>query len=347
MKTVDFYYDLPEELIAQKPATERVESRLLVVDRRNDKVYDKKFSDIIDYLNEGDCLVLNESKVFKARLLGRKIKDDNSLGAKVEVFLLRALGDDVWEALIKPGKRMQVGKRAVFGNDDLFCEVLENREDGAKKIKLDYEGDLDNLLDNLGEMPLPPYIKEKLSEENEDRYQTVYAARRGSVAAPTAGLHFDENLLSKIKKKGVKVAKLTLHVGIGTFRPVKCERLEDHKMHTEYYYIDEENARIIQETRENSGRVVSVGTTSTRVLESLAQKYGKVVADEGKTDIFILPPYEYKVVDSLITNFHLPESTLIMLVSAFYDRKKVLEIYSYAVNNKYRFFSFGDAMLLI
>ncbi len=347
MKTVDFYYDLPEELIAQKPAKERVESRLLVVDRKNDTVYDKKFSDIIDYLNEGDCLVLNESKVFKARLLGRKIKDDASLGAKVEVFLLRALGDDVWEALIKPGKRMQVGRKAVFGNNDLFCEVLENMEDGAKKIKLDYEGDLDNLLDNLGEMPLPPYIKEKLSEENEGRYQTVYAAKRGSVAAPTAGLHFDDRLLRKIKEKGVKVAKLTLHVGIGTFRPVKCENLEEHKMHTEHYFIDEKNARIIQETRENGGRIVSVGTTSTRVLESLAQKHGKVVADEGKTDIFILPPYEYRVVDSLVTNFHLPESTLIMLVSAFYDREKVLDVYSYAVKNKYRFFSFGDAMLLI
>lgn len=347
MKTSDFYYDLPEGLIAQNPAKKRVESRLLIVDRKNDKVYDKRFSDIIDYLNEGDCLVLNESKVFKARLLGRKIKPDGELGANVELFLLRALGQDKWEALVKPGKRMKQGARAVFGNDDLKCEILETLEDGNKIVKLDYEGDFDHLLDSLGEMPLPPYIKEKLTKETEDRYQTVYASSRGSVAAPTAGLHFDENLLRNIENKGIKIAKLTLHVGIGTFRPVKSDNIEEHKMHSEYYYIDEKNAEIISETKKNGGRIISVGTTSTRVLETVANKFGDIMADSGKTDIFILPPYKYKIVDVLLTNFHLPESTLIMLVSAFYEREKVLDVYKYAVDEKYRFFSFGDAMLLI
>ncbi len=347
MKTSDFYYDLPEKLIAQKPVEKRTESRLLVIDRKSGQIKDKHFSDIIDYLNTGDCLVVNQSKVFKARLLGRKVKDDGSLGANVEVFLLRTLGNDMWEVLIKPGKRMQVGRRAVFGDGNLYCEVLENLDDGAKKVKFEYDGDFDSLLENLGEMPLPPYIKEKLAKENENRYQTVYAAERGSVAAPTAGLHFDENLLKKISEKGINIARLTLHVGIGTFRPVQSDNIEDHTMHTEYYFIDEKNAKIIEDTKKAGGRVISVGTTSTRVLETLANKYGKVVADEGKTDIFILPPYQFKVVDSLITNFHLPESTLIMLVSAFYDREKVLDAYQHAVENQYRFFSFGDAMILI
>ncbi len=347
MKTSDFYYNLPEQLIAQKPAEKRTESRLLVIDRKTGEVKDQHFSDIIEYLNAGDCLVVNESKVFKARLLGRKIKDDGTLGANVEMFLLRVLGNDIWEVLIKPGKRMQVGRRAVFGNGDLYCEVLETLEDGSKKVQLEYDGDFDTLLENLGEMPLPPYIKEKLAKENENRYQTVYAAERGSVAAPTAGLHFDENLLKKIAEKGINIARLTLHVGIGTFRPVQSDNIEEHKMHTEHYFIDQENAKIIEDTKKAGGRVISVGTTSTRVLETLAKKHGKVVADEGKTDIFILPPYEFKVVDSLITNFHLPESTLIMLVSAFYDREKVLEAYQYAVENEYRFFSFGDSMILI
>lgn len=347
MKTSDFYYDLPEELIAQRPAEKRVESRLLVVDRKNRSLEDKHFSDIIDYLHPGDCLVINESKVFKARLLGNKIKEDGSIGANIELFLLRALGNDTWEALVKPGKRMQPGKRAVFGNGALSCEVLETLEDGSKKVRLDYEGDFDDLLNHLGEMPLPPYIKEKLSKENEDRYQTVYAREKGSVAAPTAGLHFDQALLRRIEEKGIKIARLTLHVGIGTFRPVKEERVEEHKMHTEYYRIDQTNADLIEETKRAGGRVISVGTTTTRVLESLAARHGRVIADEGKTDIFILPPYEYKVVDSLITNFHLPESTLIMLVSAFYDRERVLEAYRHAVEQEYRFFSFGDAMFLI
>lgn len=347
MKTSDFYYHLPEELIAQKPAKERAESRLLVVDRKNGAIYDKKFSDIIDYLNPGDCLVLNESKVFKARILGEKLNEDSKPGAKVEMFLLRALGNDIWEALIKPGKRMQVGKRAVFGDGMLFCEILESFEDGTKKLKLEYSGDLDELLEQLGEMPLPPYIKEQLKSEEEDRYQTVYARERGSVAAPTAGLHFDENLLSMIENKGVKIAKLTLHVGIGTFRPVKEERVEEHRMHTEHYRIDERNAALIEETKRNGGRIISVGTTTTRVLESLDARHGRVQAEEGKTDIFILPPYRFGIVDSLITNFHLPESTLIMLVSAFYEREKVLKVYEHAVKNRYRFFSFGDAMLLL
>ncbi len=347
MKTADFYYDLPERLIAQTPAKKRTESRLLVADRKTGKLEDKVFSDIVDYLNEGDCLVVNESKVFKARLLGRKIKDDESLGAKVEMFLLRTLGNDEWEVLMKPARRMQVGRRAVFGNQDLYAEVLENLEDGSKKVKLDYDGDLDALLENLGEMPLPPYIKQKLEKEEENRYQTVYANEKGSVAAPTAGLHFDKDLLQKIEAKGVKIAKLTLHVGIGTFRPVKTDNLEDHTMHTEYYYIDEENAKIINNAKASGKRVISVGTTSTRVLETLAKKYGEVKADEGKTDIFILPPYDFKVVDSLITNFHLPESTLIMLISAFYEREKVLEMYKHAVEEEYRFFSFGDSTLIL
>ncbi len=347
MKTSDFYYELPEKLIAQKPADKRTESRLLVLDRTSDKITDKNFSDIIDYLNAGDCLVVNESKVFKARILGRKIKEDGSLGAKVELFLLRALANDTWEVLLKPGKRMQVGRRAVFGDGELYCEVLENLEDGAKKVRLEYNGDFDALLESLGEMPLPPYIKRKLEKENEGRYQTVYAENRGSVAAPTAGLHFDKNLLKKIEEKGIKIARLTLHVGIGTFRPVQSDKIEEHKMHTEYYFIDEKNAKIITDTKQAGGRVIAVGTTSTRVLETLAKRHGQVVADEDKTDIFILPPYDFKVIDGLITNFHLPESTLIMLVSAFYDRTKVLDAYKYAVENEYRFFSFGDAMLLI
>lgn len=341
MKTSDFYYDLPEELIAQKPMENRTESRLLLVNRKENTVEHKIFRDIIDYLNPGDALVLNDTKVLKARLLGAK-----ESGGKIELFLLRPLGGKEWEALLKPAKRLKVGMSAGFAEGALECTVLEELEDGLRKVRLETKSELDSILSSYGEMPLPPYIKTKLKSEEENRYQTVYAAEKGSVAAPTAGLHFTLSLLDEIAKKGIKIINLTLHVGLGTFRPVQVNRVEEHHMHSEFYYLGEEAAEDIRRTKAEGGRVIAVGTTSTRVLESVYKKHGAIVADSGETDIFIYPGYEFQVIDGLITNFHLPESTLIMLVSAFYDKGKVLDIYRCAVEEKYRFFSFGDAMFL-
>lgn len=341
MKTSDFYYELPEELIAQKPIEERTESRLLLVDKGAHRVEHRRFRDIIDYLRPGDALVLNDTKVFKARLLGTK-----ESGGKIELFLLRPLGGRDWEALIKPAKRLKVGMSARFAEGALKCTVLEELEDGLRRVRLDYEAELYDLLSSYGEMPLPPYIKTKLRAEEENRYQTVYAAEKGSVAAPTAGLHFSLDLLDEIAKKGVKIIHLTLHVGLGTFRPVQVESVEEHHMHSEFYHLGEEAAEEMNRIKAGGGRLIAVGTTSTRVLESVYKKYGEIRADEGETDIFIYPGYEFRVVDGLITNFHLPESTLIMLVSAFYNRERIIEIYKEAVREKYRFFSFGDAMFL-
>lgn len=341
MKTSDFYYELPEELIAQKPIEERTESRLLLVDKGAHRVEHRQFRDIIDYLRPGDALVLNDTKVFKARLLGTK-----ESGGKIELFLLRPLGGRDWEALIKPAKRLKVGMSARFAEGALKCTVLEELEDGLRRVRLDYEAELYDLLSSYGEMPLPPYIKTKLRAEEENRYQTVYAAEKGSVAAPTAGLHFSLDLLDEIAKKGVKIIHLTLHVGLGTFRPVQVESVEEHHMHSEFYHLGEEAAEEMNRIKAGGGRLIAVGTTSTRVLESVYKKYGEIRADEGETDIFIYPGYEFRVVDGLITNFHLPESTLIMLVSAFYNRERIIEIYKEAVREKYRFFSFGDAMFL-
>lgn len=341
MKTSDFYYELPEELIAQKPIEERTESRLLLVDKAAHRVEHRQFRDIIDYLRPGDALVLNDTKVFKARLLGTK-----ESGGKIELFLLRPLGGRDWEALIKPAKRLKVGMSARFAEGALKCTVLEELEDGLRRVRLDYEAELYDLLSSYGEMPLPPYIKTKLRAEEENRYQTVYAAEKGSVAAPTAGLHFSLDLLDEIAKKGVKIIHLTLHVGLGTFRPVQVESVEEHHMHSEFYHLGEEAAEEMNRIKAGGGRLIAVGTTSTRVLESVYKKYGEIRADEGETDIFIYPGYEFRVVDGLITNFHLPESTLIMLVSAFYNRERIIEIYKEAVREKYRFFSFGDAMFL-
>ncbi len=341
MELTDFNYDLPEELIAQDPLLKRSDSRLMVIHRDDDSIEHKHFSDVIDYLNEGDCLVINDTKVIPARLLG--VKKDT--GAAIEVLLLRNRGDNVWETLVKPGKKMKVGAEVEFGEGLLRGVVVDIIDEGNRLIKFTYEGIWEEILDQLGEMPLPPYITHKLQDKN--RYQTVYAKHEGSAAAPTAGLHFTEELLQKIEDKGVKIARVTLHVGLGTFRPVKVEKIEEHHMHSEFYIVPEETASIINETRKAGGRIISVGTTSTRTLESAAAEDGSLKACSGWTDIFIYPGYKFKVIDSLITNFHLPESTLIMLVSAFYNREKVLDAYKTAVEKKYRFFSFGDAMILI
>ncbi len=337
----DFYYDLPKELIAQDPLLKRSDSRLMVIDRKNDTISHKKFSDMIEYLNEGDCLVLNDTKVIPARLFG--VKEDT--GAAVEVLLLKNKGDNVWEALVKPGKKMKVGANVSFGDGILKGEVTDVVEDGNRLIKFSYDGIWEEILDKIGQMPLPPYITHSLADK--DRYQTVYAKYSGSAAAPTAGLHFTDELLERIEAKKVNIAKLTLHVGLGTFRPVKVEKIEEHHMHSEYYHISEEAAETINNAKKNGGRIISVGTTSTRTMESAADENGHINPGSGWTDIFIYPGYRFKIVDSLITNFHLPESTLIMLVSAFYDREKVLEAYKTAVEERYRFFSFGDAMFLL
>ncbi|MBR6218647.1 MAG: tRNA preQ1(34) S-adenosylmethionine ribosyltransferase-isomerase QueA [Eubacterium sp.] len=341
MELSDFNYELPEELIAQDPLLKRSDSRLMVVHRDTGKIEHKHFSDVIDYLNPGDCLVINETKVIPARLMG--VKEET--GAVIEVLLLKNKGNNIWETLVKPGKKMKPGAVVTFGDGILKGEVLEVVEDGNRLIKFSYEGIWEEILDSLGEMPLPPYITHKLEDKN--RYQTVYAKNSGSAAAPTAGLHFTEELLKKIEDKGVKIARLTLHVGLGTFRPVKVEKIEEHHMHSEFYMISEECAELVNETRKNGGRIVAVGTTSTRTLESAADSEGNLVPCSGWTDIFIYPGYKFKCVNSLITNFHLPESTLIMLVSAFYDREKVLDAYKEAVKERYRFFSFGDASMFI
>lgn len=340
MNVKDFDFYLPEELIAQHPLEKRDESRLMVLDKNSGEITHKIFKDIIDYLNEGDCLVLNDTRVMPARLIGQK----EGSGGKIEFLLLKRTENDTWETLVKPGKRAQIGTEFVFGNGELRAEVIDIIEGGERIVKFNYEGIFEEVLDRLGQMPLPPYIKEKL--EDKERYQTVYSKEIGSAAAPTAGLHFTRELLERIKNKGVKIAFLTLHVGLGTFRPVKVEKIEDHVMHSEYYTMSKETAEIINHTKEEGKRIISVGTTSTRTLETIGDEAGRVREQSGWTDIFIYPGYKFKVVDALITNFHLPQSTLIMLVSSLAGRENILNAYKKAVENKYRFFSFGDAMFI-
>lgn len=339
MKLEEFYYDLPEELIAQVPIKNRDESRLLVLDKTNQTIDDKIFRDILDYLKTGDCLVRNNTKVLPARLYGNK-----DTGANVEFVLLKNIEGDVWEVMCRPGNKLKPGAKCTFGNGLLNAEILDVLEDGTRKVKFSYDGIFNEILSEIGLMPLPPYIHESLKDN--DRYQTVYAKYDGSAAAPTAGLHFTPELLEKIKEKGVEIANVTLHVGIGTFRPVKEENIEDHHMHTEHYYIKEEDAEKINNAKKNGGRVICVGTTSCRTLESVADENGFVKACEGDTGIYIYPGYTFKCMDALITNFHLPESTLLMLVSAFAGKDYIMNAYKHAVDEKYRFFSFGDAMFI-
>lgn len=340
MRKEDFYFDLPEELIAQDPLEDRSSSRLLVLDKETGKVEHHVFREIIDYLQEGDCLVINDTKVIPARLIGSKIGRD----AKIEVLLLKRKENDVWETLVKPGKKAKVGTRISFGDGLLVGEVVDIVEEGNRLIHFEYEGIFEEILDQLGQMPLPPYITHQLEDKN--RYQTVYAKHSGSAAAPTAGLHFTPELLKEIEEKGVQIARVTLHVGLGTFRPVKVDNILEHHMHSEFYQIDEEAAEKINRAKESGHRVICVGTTSCRTIESAADKNGKLHATNGWTEIFIYPGYEFKVLDCLITNFHLPESTLVMLVSALAGREQVLSAYEEAVKEKYRFFSFGDAMFI-
>lgn len=340
MKTSDFYFDLPEELIAQVPILDRSSSKLMVLDKETGEISHKIFKDIIDYLNPGDCLVLNNTRVIPARLIGSK----EGTGGKIEFLLLKRNEDDTWETLVKPGKRAKIGTRFSFGDGKLIAEVVGMGDDGARIVKFEYEGIFEEVLDELGNMPLPPYITERLEER--ERYQTVYSKHNGSAAAPTAGLHFTDELLEQIKAKGVDLAFVTLHVGLGTFRPVKVDNVLEHDMHSEYYMVSQEAADKINKAKENGNRVITVGTTSTRTIESVADENGKMKEASGWTKIFIYPGYKFKVVDNLITNFHLPESTLIMLVSALAGKENVLNAYNNAVENKYRFFSFGDAMFI-
>ena len=340
MKTSDFYFDLPEELIAQVPILDRSSSKLMVLDKETGDIEHKTFKNVIDYLNPGDCLVLNNTRVIPARLIGEKV----DTGGKIEFLLLKRTEEDTWQALVKPGKRAKIGTKFSFGNGKLIGEVVGLAEEGSRIIKFYYEGIFEEVLDELGNMPLPPYITERLEER--ERYQTVYSKHNGSAAAPTAGLHFTEELLDKIKEKGIEVANVTLHVGIGTFRPVKVENVEDHLMHSEHFYIKKEDADKINKAKETGHRVIAVGTTSCRVLESISDETGKVKATEGDTSIFIYPGYKFKCLDCLITNFHLPESTLIMLVSSLAGRKFILKAYNEAVKERYLFFSFGDAMFI-
>lgn len=340
MRTADFDFHLPEELIAQVPLQDRTSSRLMCLDKQTGEIEHKHFYNIIDGLKEGDCLVLNNTRVIPARLFGAR----EGSGGKVEFLLLTRTEKDKWEVLVKPGKKAKVGDKIVFGEGILSATIREIIEDGKRIVEFEYEGIFEEVLDRLGEMPLPPYIHEKL--EDRERYQTVYSKHNGSAAAPTAGLHFTTELLEEIKQKGVKVAYVTLHVGLGTFRPVKVEDVLEHEMHSEFYIIDEENAAIINETKDNGGRIISVGTTSTRTIESNADENGRVKVGSGWTNIFIYPGYKFKCVDALITNFHLPESTLIMLVSALAGKEEVLNAYNEAVKERYRFFSFGDAMFI-
>lgn len=340
MKTSDFYYYLPEELIAQTPVEPRDSSRLLVMDRKSGALEHKHFYDILDYLKKGDCLILNDSRVLPARIYGVK----EGTGANVEFLLLKHIESKRWEALAKPGKKAKQGTKFVFGEGIMSCTVADVTEDGNRIIDFECEGNFYEALDKLGQMPLPPYIHEKLKDR--ERYQTVYSRELGSAAAPTAGLHFTKELLKKAEEKGVRIGFVTLHVGLGTFRPVKVDDVTAHKMHSEHYELPEETARLINETKKNGGRVISVGTTSCRTLETVAKKEGCIKASEGWTDIFIYPGFKFEVLDGLITNFHLPESTLIMLVSAFAGFDNVMNAYKTAVEEKYRFFSFGDAMLI-
>ena len=340
MKTKDFWYDLPEELIAQTPLEQRDASRLMVMDRRTGVVTHRHFYDLIDYLKPGDCLVMNDSRVLPARLLGHR-----PTGGAVEVLLLRDLGNKHWECLCKPGRKMQAGSEVIFGNGELTATVREVREDGNRIVEFHYEGIFLEVLERLGRMPLPPYIKAEL--EDQERYQTVYSREVGSAAAPTAGLHFTKELLEKIREKGVKEAFVTLHVGLGTFRPVKAEEVTDHHMHAELCMMNAETAELLNRTKAEGGRIICVGTTSCRTLESLVNEDGSFQAASKWTDIFIYPGYTFKAMDGLITNFHLPESTLVMLVSAFAGREHVLAAYEEAVRQRYRFFSFGDAMCIL
>ena len=337
--THDFYYDLPEELIAQTPLQKRDSSRLLTLERSTGKVGHKTFSDILDFLRPGDCLVMNNSRVLPARLLGHRLT-----GGAVEVLLLKDTGNDTWECLTKPGRKTPVGTQVSFGNGELSATVVDTLEDGNKLVQFHYEGIFLEVLERLGKMPLPPYIKEELQDN--ERYQTVYSKVNGSAAAPTAGLHFTRELLENIRAKGANLAYVTLHVGLGTFRPVKAENIREHHMHAEFCMLDADTAQLLNETRKNGGRVICVGTTSCRTLESLCGEDGTFSEKSAWTDIFIYPGYRFKAMDALITNFHLPESTLIMLVSAFAGREQVLSAYQQAVKEKYRFFSFGDAMFL-
>lgn len=340
MKTSDFYYDLPQELIAQDPLEDRSSSRLMVLDKKTGSVEHKIFRDIIDYLNPGDCLVVNNTKVIPARLLG--VKEDT--GAHIEVLLLKRKADNVWETLVKPGKKARPGTRIDFGDGLLKAEVIDVVDEGNRLIRFEFDGIFEEILDQLGQMPLPPYITHQLKDKN--RYQTVYAKHEGSAAAPTAGLHFTPELLEQIRAKGVKLAHVTLHVGLGTFRPVKVDDVTRHHMHSEFYMVEEDQAKLINDTKAAGGRVICVGTTSCRTLESATDENGILKAGSGWTEIFIYPGYHFKIMDALITNFHLPESTLLMLVSAFADKETIMKAYEKAVRERYRFFSFGDAMFI-
>ena len=341
MKRQDFYYDLPEELIAQDPLEDRSSSRLLVLDKKTGETQHHTFREIVNYLNPGDCLVINDTKVIPARLIGAK----QETGAKIEVLLLKRKQNDVWETLVKPGRKAKPGTRISFGDGLLNGEVIDVVDEGNRLIRFEYDGIFEEILDQLGQMPLPPYITHQLKDK--DRYNTVYAAHEGSAAAPTAGLHFTPELLEEIDRKGVDIARVTLHVGLGTFRPVKVEDVENHHMHSEFYMIDEKAAEKINGAKARGGRIICVGTTSCRTIESAADENGHLKACSGWTEIFIYPGYTFKALDGLITNFHLPESTLIMLVSALAGREHVLAAYEEAVRERYRFFSFGDAMLII
>lgn len=341
MKTSDFYFDLPKELIAQDPLEDRSSSRLLVLDRKTGAREHRIFRDIVEYLNPGDCLVINNTKVIPARLYGAK----EGTQAKIEILLLKRREGDVWETLVKPGKKAKPGTKISFGDGLLMGEVLNVVDEGNRLIKFTYDGIFEEILDQLGQMPLPPYITHQLKDKN--RYQTVYAKHDGSAAAPTAGLHFTPELLRQIEEKGVKIAHVTLHVGLGTFRPVKVEDVTQHHMHSEYFFIEEDQAKLINDTKAAGGRVIAVGTTSCRTLESAVGEDGKLKATSGWTDIFIYPGYQFKVIDALITNFHLPESTLLMLVSALAGKENIMNAYEEAVKERYRFFSFGDAMFIM
>ncbi len=345
MLITDFDYDLPLELIAQYPSQKRDEARLLIVDRSTGEVHHKRFYDILDYLKPGDCLVMNDSKVLPARMYGVK----KETGAKAEILLIKRKEGDRWEAMVKPGKKLKPGSTIVFSDEPgkvMEADILDYSEDGTRIIEFKYDGDFHERLEENGNIPLPPYIDRSAEDLDKQMYQTVYCREEGSVAAPTAGLHFTEELLQKVAEKGVKLAYVTLHVGIGTFRPVKCDVVEEHHMHFEEYSITEENAAIINQTKAEGGRVISVGTTSTRTMESAADEEGRLAAGSGSTYIFIYPGYKFKIVDNLITNFHLPKSTLLMLISAMYDREKMLDVYREAVSERYHFFSYGDAMFI-
>ena len=341
MKTSDFYYDLPQELIAQDPLEDRSSSRLLHLSMKDGSVEHRHFTDILDYLKEGDCLVVNDTRVIPARLYGHK----EETGALIEILLLKRKENDIWECLVKPGKKARPGAKLVFGDGILKGEIIDVVEEGNRLIQFQYEGIFEEILDQLGEMPLPPYITHKLEDKN--RYQTVYAKNDGSAAAPTAGLHFTQELLQKVQEKGVKIAHVTLHVGLGTFRPVKVENVLDHHMHSEFYVVEESEAKKVNDTKAAGGRVICVGTTSCRTVESASTEDGILQAKTGWTDIFIYPGYRFKILDALITNFHLPESTLVMLVSALAGREHILNAYEEAIRERYRFFSFGDAMFIV